>query len=68
MGNGKTASPQAESLTVGAEEFCRLAISLRNLVRCDDKAVGLRGLKDVETGERFLISERELFAHSVTRA
>jgi hypothetical protein len=53
---------------VGPEEFCELAISLRNLVRCDDKAVGLRGLKDVETGERFLIAEKELFAHSVVRA
>lgn len=68
LGNGKHALAQADlCLTVGAEEYCQLAISSRSLERCDDKAKGVRGLKDLETGERFLIPENELFAFSVTQ-
>jgi len=38
-----------------------MAVSTRKLVRCDNKAAGLRGLKDLETGERFFIDEMDLF-------
>lgn len=49
---------------VDADEFAELAISCaRRLVRCDDPEAGLRGLFDPETGERFVISERELLQH-----
>jgi len=50
------------------DDYCRLAVSVRKLVRCDDKAAGLRGLEDLETGERFLIEEAELLEYRVTRA
>ena len=55
-------------IKVGPEEYCRLAVSVRNLVRCDDKTAGMRGLKDLETGECFLIEEADLFEYSVTQA
>lgn len=51
---------------VNLNEFCSLAISpSRRLIRVNDPAAGLCGLLDPETGERFLIAERELqmFGH-----
>jgi hypothetical protein len=65
-GNGQIASTQGVTcLFVGAQEYCELAVSQRRLIRCDDKARGMRGLQDLETGERFLVAEADLFAHSV---
>ena len=52
---------------ISPDDYCRMAISTRKLVRCDDQAVGLRGLKDLETGERFVIEEIDLFRPSVMR-
>jgi hypothetical protein len=46
---------------VDAYQFQRLAISLRKLVRADAPDAGLRGLLDVETGERFVTEEENLF-------
>jgi len=46
---------------ISPDDYCRLALSIRKLVRCDDKAAGLRGLQDLETGERFFIDEHDLF-------
>jgi len=46
---------------IDAYEFRRLAISTRQLVRADDPESGLRGLQDVETGERFVTEEEKLF-------
>jgi len=51
---------------IDADEFCRLAISARKLVRVDDPARGVRGLHDLETGERFFVEERVLFMHGIT--
>jgi hypothetical protein len=46
---------------ISPDDFCRMTVSTRKLVRCDDKAAGLRGLEDLETGERFFIDEEDLF-------
>ena len=46
---------------ISPDDYCRMTVSTRKLVRRDDKAAGLRGLEDVETGERFFIDEKELF-------
>jgi hypothetical protein len=56
------------SLKISPDDYCRLAVSVRKLVRRDDKAAGLRGLEDLETGERFFIDEEDLFRPIVTRA
>jgi hypothetical protein len=46
---------------ISPDDYCRMAVSTRKLVRCDDKAAGVRGLQDLETGERFFIDEHDLF-------
>jgi hypothetical protein len=53
---------------ISPDDHCRMTISARKLVRSDDRAAGLRGLKDLETGERFFINEEDLFRPTVTRA
>lgn len=45
---------------VAPAEFRRLLVSHRRLERADDKASRIRGLRDVDTGELFLIEERRL--------
>jgi hypothetical protein len=52
---------QENLIFVDAYEFRRLAISTRKLVRADAPDAGLRGLQDVETGERFVTEEENLF-------
>ena len=46
---------------VERDEFCRLLLSVRSMVRSDEPAVDLRGLLDLETGKRFLIKQETLF-------
>jgi hypothetical protein len=53
---------------ISPDDYCRMTVSTRKLVRCDDKAGGLRGLEDLETGERFFIDEEDLFRPTVKRA
>ncbi|MCE9546807.1 MAG: hypothetical protein K8T25_15110 [Planctomycetia bacterium] len=43
------------------EEFYRLAISSRLLVRCDDRAAGLRGLWDPTERVWYIIEEDRLY-------
>lgn len=50
---------------VGRDEFCRLLVSSKKLVRADQQRDGIRGLRDVQSNRRFLIEENELFG-SVT--
>ena len=45
---------------VDATEFRRLLISHRRMIRVDRRAEQIRGLKDLDTGEVFLIDERRL--------
>ena len=52
---------------VEAEEYCRLAISHRKLLRADDKENGLRGLLDPEEGVCYMISEQKLFSETVNQ-
>lgn len=49
---------------VQASEFRELAVSHRRMIREDNSHEKLRGLRDVETGELFLVSERALRAPS----
>jgi hypothetical protein len=46
---------------VPREEFCRLLLSCRKLIRSDEPGVHIRGLKDVESGQRYLIEREELY-------
>jgi hypothetical protein len=47
---------------VPRDEFCRLLLSTRRMVRSDDRAKHICGLLDVATGTRFLIEQDKLFA------
>lgn len=45
---------------VGAAEFRALMVSHRRMERADRRDQFLRGLRDLDTGELFLIDERRL--------
>lgn len=47
------------STFVQRDEFCKLLVSFRKMVRSDETSI--RGLMDVETGRRFLIESEKLF-------
>ena len=49
------------STFVEADEFVRLLLSRRELVRSDDSDGNVRGLLDLKTGRRFLIVQEKLF-------
>ena len=53
-------SNPAEGRRIGATEFRTLLVSHRRMVRIDRRAEQLRGLQDLDTGEVFLIDERQL--------
>ena len=48
---------------VEPEEYCRRAISLRSLERCDDPDLGLRMLRDTQTGELYAVEDARLAKH-----
>jgi hypothetical protein len=50
----------AEGRRVGPAEFRRLLVSHRRMVRIDRRDQRLRGLQDLDTGEVFLVDERQL--------
>ena len=50
---------------VDRNEFCELLLSFKKLVRSDEPAVSIRGLLDVESGERYVIGQEDLFARCV---
>jgi hypothetical protein len=52
-------APQEPHL-VDAAEFRRLMVSTRRMERADKLAPKMRGLRDLETGELFLVDERRL--------
>ena len=63
LGNERLArQKQAECIFVSRDEFCKLMLSYRKLVRSDEPASRLRGLMDVESGERYLIEQEQLLA------
>ena len=47
---------------IGVAEFRRLAVSHRRMVRVDKPDAGLKGLRDVETGETFYTDAHRLMA------
>jgi hypothetical protein len=53
---------------VSPAEFRSLATSHRSMVREDDSRTGMRGLRDLATGELFVIEERILQATPVLKA
>lgn len=52
-------------LLIDAAEYRKLAVSHRRLVRADEASAHLRGLRDLDTGEVFLIDEKRLFTSHV---
>jgi hypothetical protein len=49
-----------ENIFVNRDEFCKLMLSYRKLVRSDEPGNRVRGLLDIESGERYLIEQEEL--------
>ena len=47
---------------IDVAEFRRLAVSHRRMVRVDNPCAGLKGLRDVETGETFYTDALRLIA------
>jgi hypothetical protein len=45
---------------VDRDEFCRLMLGFASLVRVDDAAADLRGLRDTATGVVYLIERKKL--------
>jgi hypothetical protein len=57
----RIAMRQRPGLTfVDRDEFCRLLLSFRKLIRDDEPSVRARGLLDVRSGERYLIEQERL--------
>jgi hypothetical protein len=61
---GLTADAASGELTkhIGIAEFGRLAVSHRRMVRVDQPGAGLKGLRDLETGETFYTDAHRLMA------
>lgn len=57
---GVTGSPLGKQVDVA--EFRQLAVSHRRMVRVDNPVAGLRGLRDVDTGETFYTDAHRLLA------
>jgi hypothetical protein len=51
---------EADCRFVDTETYLRLALSNRHLVRADESAASLRGLRDPATGIRYLTAEEDL--------
>jgi len=62
LGQRQRVLQRGRSVTlVHREEFCRLLLSFKKLIRSDEPAVSIRGLTDLESGERYVIAQEELF-------
>jgi len=60
-GRRRAVRDHADFTYVQREEFCRLLLSTRRMVRSDEPDLNVRGLLDMETGTRFLIEQEKLF-------
>jgi hypothetical protein len=49
---------------VARDEFCDLLLSFKKLTRSDEPDMSVRGLLDVQSGQRYLIEQEKLFAVS----
>lgn len=45
---------------VDRDEFCQLLLGYRRMVRADDLASGVRGLRDLKTGMLYVIEREKL--------
>ena len=45
---------------VESEEFCKLLLGFKKLIRADETALEVRGLLDLETGARIFIEQEKL--------
>ena len=63
---GVTIQPTNEGIATGKHidvaEFRKLAVSHRRMVRVDRPGAGLKGLRDLETGETFYTDAHRLMA------
>ena len=59
---GVTSPVSTPEKHIGVAEFRRLAVSHRRMVRADKPSAGLKGLRDVETGEIFFTDAHRLAA------
>ena len=66
--NDGNASDSPISSLIDAATYCDLAISPRKLERVIDAAKGIVGLRDIETGEQFILEAKTLVAHGVSGA
>jgi len=57
----RTLHESSEFHFVHRDEFCKLLLSSKKLVRSDEPRASLRGLLDLETGMRYLIEQENLF-------
>ena len=58
---GSALEDRSEYRFVDRDEFMRLLVSSKNLIRVNEDTSGLRGLFDVNANCTFLIDEDELF-------
>ena len=56
---GRAWKERSRGTFVERDEFCKLLLSFRKVIRSDEPAA--RGLLDVATGERLLIKQEKLF-------
>ena len=56
---GRAGKGYSRGKFVERDEFCKLLLSFRKVIRCDE--ITGRGLLDVATGERLLIKPEKLF-------
>lgn len=45
---------------VDREEFCKLLLGYRRMIRADEPSTGMRGLRDLQTGVTYLIEREKL--------
>jgi len=57
----RTLRERSELRFVQRDEFCKLLLSSKKLIRSDEPGASVRGLLDLETGKRYLIEQENLF-------
>ena len=55
-------APKRSGRWLEPEEYLKMAVSGRKMVRCDEPGQGVRGLVDLSTGERFFVREERVLS------
>jgi hypothetical protein len=63
-GHATGQSCRMETESIAADVYCELLTSRRTLLRSDDRARGIRGLWDPESGVRYVVEESRLLRHA----